>query len=207
MRSTAPIEFEYMIEIIQRHPAFRIEPTEGVIPYNRDAVISVTFSPTEFCTATMTIQLVVSQFNSKPIVCSFYGTSTPGLARDMLLNQLAKEPLLKRETSLTQEQANGNDTILDPRMISPLYVARSKRAKANVRFNNDTKNDENKDVVPKQDPFVDFDGYRFPKNLNNPWAISKVLIQKKDKLSMKEIKSTQKSPTSMKISAQVKVIN
>lgn len=29
MRSTAPIEFEYMIEIIQIHPAFRIEPLEG----------------------------------------------------------------------------------------------------------------------------------------------------------------------------------
>ena len=29
MRSTAPVEFEYLIEIIQKHPAFSIEPTEG----------------------------------------------------------------------------------------------------------------------------------------------------------------------------------
>jgi len=55
--------------------------SSGIIPFNRDAVISVTFSPTEFCTATMTIQLIISQFNSKPIVCSFYGSSVPGLAR------------------------------------------------------------------------------------------------------------------------------
>ena len=29
MRSTAPIEFEYIIDILQTHPAFTIEPLEG----------------------------------------------------------------------------------------------------------------------------------------------------------------------------------
>jgi hypothetical protein len=81
MRSTAPVEFEYLIEILQKHPAFSIEPTEGIIPYNKDAFINVTFSPTEFCTAILSVQLIISQFNSKPIVCTFYGVSTPGLAR------------------------------------------------------------------------------------------------------------------------------
>lgn len=54
---------------------------KGIIPFNKDAIISVTFSPKEFCTAVMTIQLIVSQFNSKPIVCTFSGSSTPGLSR------------------------------------------------------------------------------------------------------------------------------
>lgn len=202
MRSTAPIEFEYIIEIIQKHPAFRIEPTEGVIPYNRDATISVTFSPTEFCTATMIVQLIISQFNSKPIICSFYGSSTPGLARDQLVDQILKQTSNKRESS--QLELINTDETLDPRLISPLYVSRTKRNnKVNVRFN-ESKNEPSQDVAPKQEQFVEFDGYRFPKNLNNPWAVSKVLIQKKDKISMKEIRSSQRSPSSMKISAQVK---
>lgn len=81
LRSSAPIEFEYKIEIVKQNPAFKIEPLEGIIPYKRDATINVTFTPEEFCTAVMTIKLVISQFNSKPIVCSFYGLSLPGLDR------------------------------------------------------------------------------------------------------------------------------
>ena len=81
MRSTAPIEFEYMIDIVQSHPAFSIEPLEGTIPFDQDAIVNVTFKPKEFCTAVFIVQLVVSQFNSKPIVCTFYGTSVPGLDR------------------------------------------------------------------------------------------------------------------------------
>jgi hypothetical protein len=118
-------------------------------------------------------------------------------------NEMNNKSFLRGQYEDTQD-----DTILDPRMLSPLYLARSKRNKSNVRFNQKAiENDRtiDKDVAPKQDPYVEFEGYRFPKQLNNPWAISKVLIQKKDKLSMKEIRSSQKSPSSIKISAQVKV--
>ena len=57
-------------------------------------------------------------------------------------------------------------------------------------------------MAPKPESFVDIDGYRFPKNLNNPWAISKVLLQKKGKLSLKDIRESKKS---IKLSAQIKV--
>jgi hypothetical protein len=53
--------------------------TKGVIPHDRDTVISITFTAKEFCTAIMVIQLVVSQFNAKPIVCRFCASSKPGL--------------------------------------------------------------------------------------------------------------------------------
>lgn len=29
MRSTAPVEFEFVIEILEKHSAFQIEPLEG----------------------------------------------------------------------------------------------------------------------------------------------------------------------------------
>lgn len=60
----------------------------------------------------------------------------------------------------------------------------------------------NKDIVMKEERFVDYDGYRVPVNLNNPWAVSRVLIQTKGKLSLKELKSSAKN--SSKISAQAK---
>lgn len=195
MRSTAPVEFEYLIDVIQKHPAFHIEPLEGIIPFNRDAYIHVTFTPKEFCTAIMTIQIIVSQFNSKPIVCTFYGTSTPGLSRDRTA---------KNEMAATgQELANVRVTrqlITDADLIDENYQMRARRRVATTSERRDGGGDG--DVAPKSEPFVDYEGYRFPKDLNNPWAVSKVLLQKKGKLSLKEIKSSSKK--SIKISAQLK---
>lgn len=53
----------------------------GIIPAQGEADVAVTFAPFEFQTALMKIQLTISQFNSKPIVCQFTGSSVPGLLR------------------------------------------------------------------------------------------------------------------------------
>ena len=136
------------------------------------------------------------------------------------MNEMANEMNNSKSSFAGQyDDSTQDDTILDPRLLSPLHIGRGRRNKSGVRFSQpaaanvndrtqtiiDKYNDRDRDIAPKQDPYVDFEGYRFPKDLNNPWAISKVLIQKKNKLSMKEIRSSQKSPSSIKISAQVKV--
>ena len=54
------------------------------------------------------------------------------------------------------------------------------------------------------DPLVEYEGYRFPTNLNAPWNIARVLNQKKNKLSVKELKSTS-IKNSIKLTAQAKV--
>jgi hypothetical protein len=53
----------------------------GIIPANGEAEVTVTFAPVEFLTAVMRVQLIISQFNSKPIICSFTGSSAPGLLK------------------------------------------------------------------------------------------------------------------------------
>ena len=172
MRSTAPIEFEYMIEVTQKHPAFEIEPLEGIIPFNRDAYINVSFCPKEFCTATMTIQMIISQFNSKPIICTFYGTSSPGLAREEAYNQLKA-----KKRYIQQADLDPNSSSFDARCFSPLALARSKRNNKKIENRVFYRNDSaDKDVAPKVDSFIEHDGYRIPKQLNTPWSISKVTI-------------------------------
>ena len=56
-------------------------PAAGIIPANEETEVAVTFAPVEFQTAYMRIQLVISQYNSQPIICTFTGTSTPGLLK------------------------------------------------------------------------------------------------------------------------------
>ena len=52
-----------------------------MVPANGSVQITVSFSPSAFTTCHMKLQLVISQFNAKPLVCTFTGTSAPGLAK------------------------------------------------------------------------------------------------------------------------------
>ncbi|XP_028286274.1 cilia- and flagella-associated protein 221 isoform X2 [Parambassis ranga] len=80
LRCSCPIDFEFQVYVIQPHEAFSIHPLSGVIPANGEVKISVTFSPLQYETAQVTIQLVISQFNTKPYLCTISGSSEPHLA-------------------------------------------------------------------------------------------------------------------------------
>lgn len=52
----------------------------GVIPANGKVEVTVTFRPFKYDTSQVTLQVVISQFNSKPYVCTLSGSSSPHLA-------------------------------------------------------------------------------------------------------------------------------
>jgi len=106
------------LSFVQLHPAFTVEPMSGIVPGNSKVEVKVTFTPMDFSTAHMKLQLLVSQFNMSPLVCSFTGTSEPGLAKRL------KEKAWTEE--LPSLPPNG---ILDPVLIDPLGRTRLKKLK------------------------------------------------------------------------------
>ncbi|CAB1327944.1 unnamed protein product [Coregonus sp. 'balchen'] len=68
-----PIDFEFQVYIIQPHKAFSVQPLSGVIPANGKVEVTVTFRPFQYDTSQVTLQVVISQFNSKPYVCTLSG--------------------------------------------------------------------------------------------------------------------------------------
>ncbi|XP_029025636.2 cilia- and flagella-associated protein 221 [Betta splendens] len=90
LRCSSPIDFEFQVYVIQPHEAFSIHPLAGVIPANDEVKIMVTFSPSQYETCQVTIQLVVSQFNTQPYLCTITGSSTPYLNISQLEKKLGR---------------------------------------------------------------------------------------------------------------------
>ncbi|KAM9836022.1 cilia- and flagella-associated protein 221 [Aulostomus maculatus] len=80
LRCSCPIDFEFQVYVIEPHEAFSIHPLSGVVPANGQVRIIVTFTPFLYETCQVTIQLVISQFNTKPYLCTITGSSAPHLA-------------------------------------------------------------------------------------------------------------------------------
>ncbi|XP_068446413.1 cilia- and flagella-associated protein 221 isoform X2 [Clinocottus analis] len=80
LRCSCPIDFEFQVYVIQPHKAFSIHPLTGVIPASGEERITVTFSPFQYETSQVTIQLIISQFNTRPYLCTITGSSAPHLA-------------------------------------------------------------------------------------------------------------------------------
>ncbi|EDO48935.1 predicted protein, partial [Nematostella vectensis] len=170
LRCEAPVDFEFQLTVLQPNPAFRVSPLTGVIPGGEMVKIQVTFTPIDYSTAIMKLQLLISQFNAEPLVCTFTGTSEPGLAKRL------KE---KSQPDIFPDKPRNG--ILDPVMIDPLGRTRMKKLK--TKPSGDGKAQE-----------IVRDGYRFPTTgLSNPAAIAAVLSQQQGKLKAKDVRQAVQS--------------
>ena len=80
LKCNIPVDFEFQLKFVQPHPAISITPTSGVVPANGQVDLTATYAPSDFSTAVMKVQLIISQFNTRPLDCTFVGHSSPGLA-------------------------------------------------------------------------------------------------------------------------------
>ncbi|XP_057293234.1 cilia- and flagella-associated protein 221-like isoform X2 [Hydractinia symbiolongicarpus] len=160
-KNNAAADFDFQIGFVQKQSVFSVEPTSGLIPAHKHVDIFVSYTPMEYCTTCAKIQVMVSQFNYQPFYCSLTGSSQPGLASRVKLQQI-KETL----TGKTRVQ-------------SPLERSRTKKQTDSAGLNGHREEDT-KEIIK--------DGIRFPRNLNNPSAVAYVLTQQPGKMKAKDLK-------------------
>ncbi|XP_064648100.1 cilia- and flagella-associated protein 221-like [Lineus longissimus] len=161
LRCNCPIDFEYQVTLLQPHPAFKVKPVAGVIPANGSVDINVTFSPADFSTCNLTLQVNISQFNAKPLVCRIVGYSAPGLLKDLTMKSFIQDP-----------------RVLDPTCISPIDRCRRKKKRQ----------EEVRKSVQEEPQEIERNGIKFPADLNTPYAVACVLNQEPGKLRAKDLR-------------------
>jgi hypothetical protein len=154
------VDFEFQLTAVQHHPAFIVTPMRGVVPANGKVDVMVTFAPTEFSTAVMKLQLELTQFNSSPLLCTFSGSSLPGLDIESVGSRVQlKIPPASRLTK-TISLPPLTDTLPSGEGSKEKKSGRTKKQRRGVK--------STKATSPGEEMLI----------VNTPAAVSKILTQK-----------------------------
>ncbi|XP_062866472.1 cilia- and flagella-associated protein 221 [Trichomycterus rosablanca] len=160
-----PVDFEFQVHCLQSHEAFSINPLSGVIPANGSVDVTVTYTPLQYGTAEMTLQLVTSQFNSKPFVCTLTASCSPHLTlnkqtkNDEFAIMVPKAPRTKRHPDV-------------------LFTSPKPKLKVAPSIEKQTK----KKI--KSEPCSQTSGV----DITTPAGLAKMLIQHQDKISYTDLR-------------------
>lgn len=189
-----PVDFEFSINVLQPHPDMELEPLEGSVPGEGRAVIDFYYTPSRMATAEMIIEVSISQFGFKPIVCRVVGSAGAGSIRNETMSEITNTLI---QTGIVGENFNleNYSKPLQGHARADLKVVHdeSKGFKDKIDMMRASRKPGEPIKIsyakPRQpEPNTIHDGYQVPANLRPRAATQYVLNQVKGKLSYTELK-------------------
>jgi hypothetical protein len=162
-----PVEFEYHMDVIRHHPSFEVSPLKGIIPCNGTMAITVKYSPLEYATSVMELQLKISQYHFKPVICTFTGNALPGLAVERYKEETKKKSIALKSQREPPKMTKKSKRSLPSSIPQPCNYSET----------------------------FEYEGIQFPINLDTPSAVARVLSQKQQHHQMKQLTHERKTTT------------
>ncbi|KAF8572306.1 hypothetical protein P879_00516 [Paragonimus westermani] len=91
LQSSSFTDFDFILQKIQDHPCYQVNPMRGKLLAGQTQKIRITFTPKDYTTCTMKLLLNVSQLNFVPRCCTVTGHSEPGLESNQLKQKYVEE--------------------------------------------------------------------------------------------------------------------
>ncbi|XP_071978252.1 cilia- and flagella-associated protein 221 isoform X2 [Engystomops pustulosus] len=158
LRSTCPVDFEFCIICSQPHKDFEIWPTSGMVPGAGEVDVTVTYTPSSYGTAQITLELLISEFNAKPRLCVVSGTCSP---------------------KWTVKKEQPKDVQVPPK--------RRPQGSQRPSFEGSRKKRQLQSLQQNACQVTEFQNLRSPINLSNPHAVSTVLNQKLEERRVRDL--------------------
>ncbi|KAM4026225.1 LOW QUALITY PROTEIN: cilia- and flagella-associated protein 221 [Anomaloglossus baeobatrachus] len=153
-----PVDFQFSIVCSPSHKDFDISLASGMVPGGGLVEVMVTYTPSCYGTAQVTLELQVSEFSARPRVCVVTGTCTP------LLTARKPHPQEQNSTGGRPQGAH-----------RPSYaVSRKKKHLQSLQHS--------------ASQVIEFQDLRFSGDLSNPHAVSTVLNQQPGKLKTRDLR-------------------
>lgn len=83
-----PVDFEFSVRVLEPHPDMEVGPMQGFVPGEDTAYVTFAYTPSRMATATMTVEVSISQFGFKPQKCAVIGSAGPGAIREETMNTI-----------------------------------------------------------------------------------------------------------------------
>jgi hypothetical protein len=85
LSSSAGTAFDFSVTVLQHNKHFTVTPLSGSVPAHGSTAVTISFTPTQYSTEHLQLQVVLGEYNANPMQVLVSGSCRPGLVQQQVV--------------------------------------------------------------------------------------------------------------------------